>query len=128
MKKSCHLVPKVIDLPFEGRKVEGSLKYSRRERVQRYRGEETIAPATLEAARHAARDVSLYKGAQSRPSTSSGTTQRRPFSSSSASRGHTQSSAAPATPQHSQASSSSKRFTPQKRSSDPPKKHGGFRR
>ena len=32
-----------------------------------------FAPATLDAARHAARDVSLYKGAQSRPSTSSGT-------------------------------------------------------
>ena len=33
-KKSCHLVPKVvIDLPFEGRKVEGSQKYRRRERV-----------------------------------------------------------------------------------------------
>ena len=31
-KKSCHLVPKVvIDLPFEGRKVEGSQKYRRRE-------------------------------------------------------------------------------------------------
>ena len=39
-KKSCHLVPKVvIDLP-----VEGSQKYSRRERVPkvRSRGEETI--------------------------------------------------------------------------------------
>ena len=33
-KKSCHLVSKVvIDLPFEGRKVEGSWKYRRRERV-----------------------------------------------------------------------------------------------
>ena len=34
----------VIDLPFEGRKVEGSRKYSRRERVPkvRSRGEETI--------------------------------------------------------------------------------------
>ena len=34
----------VIDLPFEGRKVEGSWKYSRRERVPkvRSRGEETI--------------------------------------------------------------------------------------
>ena len=34
----------VIDLPFEGRKVEGSRKYSRRERVLklRSRGEETI--------------------------------------------------------------------------------------
>ena len=34
----------VIDLPFEGRKVKGSRKYSRRERVPkvRSRGEETI--------------------------------------------------------------------------------------
>ena len=34
----------VIDLPFEGRKVEGSWKYSRRESVPkaRSRGEETI--------------------------------------------------------------------------------------
>ena len=33
--ESCHLVTKVvIDLPFEGRKVEGSRKYRRRERVQ----------------------------------------------------------------------------------------------
>ena len=84
------------------------------------------APATLEAARHAARDVSLYRGAQSRPSTSSGTTQRRPFSSSSASRGRTHASPL-STPQRSPASSS-KRFPPQKKSSDPPKKRGGFRR
>ena len=44
-KKSCHLVPNVvIDLPFEGRKVEGSWKYRRRERVPRTgsSGEETI--------------------------------------------------------------------------------------
>ena len=44
-KKSCHLVPKVvIDLPFEGRKVKGSQKYRRRERVPKAgsRGEETI--------------------------------------------------------------------------------------
>ena len=34
--KSCHLVPKVvIDLPFEGRKVEGSQKYRGRERVRK---------------------------------------------------------------------------------------------
>ena len=34
IKKSCHLVPKVVvALPFEGRKVEGSQKYRRRERV-----------------------------------------------------------------------------------------------
>ena len=65
-----------------------------------FQQEDLFAPATL-----AARDVSLHKGSQSRPSTSSGTTQRRPFSSSSASRGRTQSSSAPATPQRSQASS-----------------------
>ena len=44
-KKSCHLVPKVvIDVAFEGRKVEGSQKYRRRERVPkaRSRREETI--------------------------------------------------------------------------------------
>ena len=44
-KKSWHLVPKVvIDLPFEGRKVEGSWKYGRRERVPKTgsRREETI--------------------------------------------------------------------------------------
>ena len=87
-----------------------------------------FVPATLDAARHAARDVSLYKGAQSRPSTSSETTQRRPFSSSSASRGRTYSSPL-STPQRSPAaSSSSKRFPPQKKSSDPPKKRGGFGR
>ena len=43
--KSCHVVPKVvIDLPFEGKKVEGSQKYRRRERVPKAgsRGEETI--------------------------------------------------------------------------------------
>ena len=89
-----------------------------------FQQEDLFAPATLGAARHAARDVSLYKGAQSRPSTSSGATQRRPFSSSSASRGRTQSSSAPATQQRSQASSSSKRFTPQKKLPDPPR---GFR-
>ena len=34
IRKACHLVPKVvIDLSFEGRKVEGSRKYRRRERV-----------------------------------------------------------------------------------------------
>ena len=43
-KKSCHLIPKVaIELPFEGREVEGSQKY-RRERVPKggSRREETI--------------------------------------------------------------------------------------
>ena len=71
-----------------------------------FQQEDLFTPATLDAARHAARDVSLYKGSQSRPFTSSVTTQRRPFSSSSASRGRTRSSSAPATPQRSQASSS----------------------
>ena len=45
IKKSCHLVPKVvIDLPFEGRKVERSQKYRMRERVPKVgsRREETI--------------------------------------------------------------------------------------
>ena len=44
-KKSCHLVLKVvIDLPFEGRKVEGSRIYKRRERIPKAgsRREETI--------------------------------------------------------------------------------------
>ena len=44
-KKSCRLVPKVvIDLPFEGRKAEGSQKYRGRERVPKVgsRREETI--------------------------------------------------------------------------------------
>ena len=93
-----------------------------------FQQEDLFAPATLDAARHAARDVSFYKGSQSRPSTSSETTQRRPFSSSSASRGRTQSSSAPATPQRSQASSSSRRFMPQKKSPDPPRGFFGGRR
>ena len=86
-----------------------------------------FAPATIEAARQAARDVSLYRGAQSRPSTSSEATQRRPFSSSSSSSGRPHSSPL-STPQRSPASSSSRLFQPQKKSSDPPKKRGGFRR
>ena len=90
-----------------------------------FQQEDLFAPATIGAARHAAKDVSLNKGTQSRPSTSSGTTQRRPSSSSSASRGRTQSSSAPATPQRSQASSSSKRFTPQKKSPDPSRGFSG---
>ena len=38
-----------------------------------------FAPASIEAAREAARDVSLYRGAQSRPSMSSGSTQATVF-------------------------------------------------
>ena len=45
-KKSCHLVPKVvIDLPFEGRKVEGSQKYRRREREFQRREVERKKPS-----------------------------------------------------------------------------------
>ena len=86
-----------------------------------------FAPASIEATCEAARDVSLYRGAQSRPSTSSGSTQRRQFSSSSSSRGRPHSSPL-STPQRSPASSSLGRFQPKKKSSDPPKKCGGFRR
>ena len=39
-----------------------------------FQQKDLFAPATLDAARHASRDVSLYKGAQSRPFTSSGMT------------------------------------------------------
>ena len=92
---SCHMVPSVPEA--QKRNLLSDPVFQQ---------EDLFAPATLDAARHAARDVSLYKGSQSRPSTSSGTTQRRPFSLSSASRGRTQSSSAPATPQRSQASSS----------------------
>ena len=53
------------------------------------------------------------------------TTQRRPFSLSSSSRGRTHASPR-STPQHSPASSSSKRFPPQKKSSDPPEETWGF--
>ena len=44
-KNSCHLITEVvIDLPFEGRMVEGSRKYRRRERVPKAgsRREKTI--------------------------------------------------------------------------------------
>ena len=86
-----------------------------------------FAPASIEAAREAARDVSLYRGAQSRPSMSSGSTQRRPFSSSSSSRGRPHSSPL-STPQRSPASSSSRRLQPKKKTSNPLKNRGGFRR
>ena len=86
-----------------------------------------FAPASIEAAREVARDFSLYRGAQSRPSTSSGSSQRRQFNSSTM-RGHH--SASPrSTSQRSPASSSSSgRFQQKKKSPDPPRKRGGFRR
>ena len=67
-----------------------------------YHQEDFFVPATLDAARHAARDVFLSWGSQSRPSTSPGTTRCWHFALSSASRGRTQSSSASALPQSSQ--------------------------
>ena len=86
-----------------------------------------FAPASIEAAREAARDFSLYRGAQSRPSTSSGSYQRRRFNSSNSRGRH---NATPRSTSHrSQASSSSSgRFQQKKKPSDPPRKRGGFRR
>ena len=86
-----------------------------------------FAPASIEAAREAARDFSLYRGAQSRPSTSSGSYQRRRFNSSNSRGRH---NASPRSTSHrSQASSSSSgRFQQKKKPSDPPRKRGGFRK
>ena len=66
-----HMVPSVTDA--QKRKLLSDPLFNQRD---------LFAPASVEAAR----DVSLYRGAQSLPSTLSGTTQRRPFSSSSSSR------------------------------------------
>ena len=86
-----------------------------------------FAPASIEAAREAARDFSLYRGAQSRPSTLSGSYQRRRFNSSNSRGRH---NASPRSTSHrSQPSpSSSGRFQQKKKPSDPPRKRGGFRR
>ena len=86
-----------------------------------------FAPASIEAAREAARDFSLYRGAQSCPSTSSGSYQRRRFNSSNSRGRH---NASPRSTSHrSQASSSSSgHFQQKKKPSDPPRKRGGFRR
>ena len=111
-----HMVPSVTDA--QKRKLLSDPLFNQKD---------LFAPASIETAREAARDVSLYRGAQSRPSTSSGTMQRRSFSSSSSSRGRPHSSPL-STPQRSPASSSSRRFQPKKKSSDPPKNRGGFRR
>ena len=111
-----HMVPSVTDA--QKRKLLSDPLFNQKD---------LFAPASIKAAREAARDVSLYRGAQSRPSTSSGTTHRRPFSSSSSSRGRPHSSPL-SPPQRSPASSSSRRFQPKKKSSDPPKNRGGFRR
>ena len=86
-----------------------------------------FGPASIEAAREAASDFSLYRGAQSRPSTSSGSYQRRQFSSPNSRGRH---NASPRSTSHrSQASSSSSgRFQQKKKPSDPPRKRGGFRK
>ena len=85
-----------------------------------------FAPASIEAAREAARDFSLYRGAQSRPSTSSGSNQRRQFSSSNSRGRHNSSSRS--TSHRSPASSSSGHFQQKKKPSDPPRKRGDFRK
>ena len=88
---------------------------------------ELFAPASIEAAREAARDFSLYRGAQSRPSTSSGPNQRRRFNANN-SRGHQNTSPRSTSQRARNSSSSSGRFQQRKKSSDPPRKRGGFRR
>ena len=110
-----HMVPSVTDA--QKRKLLSDLLFDQKD---------LFAPASIEAARKAARDVSLYRGAQSRPSTSSGSNQRRQFTSSTPRGRHN--SSPRSTSQRSPASSSSGRFQPKKKSSDPPKKRGGFRR
>ena len=86
-----------------------------------------FAPTSIEAAREAARDFSLYRGAQSRPSTSSGSYQRRRFNSSN-SRGRHNTSPRSNSHRSQPPSSSSGRFQRRKKPSDPPRKRGGFRR
>ena len=83
--------------------------------------------ASIEAAREAARDFSLYRGSQSRPYTSSGPNQRRQFSSSN-SRGRHNSSPWSTSHRSPTSSSSSGRFQQKKKPSDPPRKRGGFRK
>ena len=86
-----------------------------------------FAPASIEAAREAARDFSLYRGAQSRPSTSSGPHQRRLFNAHN-SRGRHNTSPRSTSQRSRNSSSSSGRFQQRKKPFDPPRKRGGFRR
>ena len=62
---TSHMVPSVTDA--QKRKLLSDPIFDQKD---------LFAPASIEAAREAARDVSLYRGAQSCPSTSSGSTQR----------------------------------------------------
>ena len=86
-----------------------------------------FAPASIEAAREAARDFSLYRGAQSRPSTSSGPNHRRQFNQPNHRGRH---NASPkSTQQRSQASHPpSGRFQQKRKPSESPRKRGGFRK
>ena len=85
-----------------------------------------FAPASIEAAREAARDFSLYRGAQSRPSTSSGSNQRRQFSSSHSRGRHNSSPRSTSHRSPASSSSSSGRFQQKKKPSDPPRKREVF--
>ena len=110
-----HMFPSVTDA--QKRKLLSDPLFNRKD---------LFAPASLEAAREAARDFSLYRGAQSRPSTSSGSNQRQ-FNSSTP-RGRHNSSPRSTSQRSPASSSSSGRFQQKKKSSDPPKKREGFRR
>ena len=84
-----------------------------------------FAPASIEAAREAARDFSLYRGAQSRPSTSSGPNNRRQFNQPNHRGRHN--SSPRSNQQRSQAShQSSGRFQQKRKPSEPPRKRGVF--
>ena len=86
-----------------------------------------FAPASIEAAREAARDFSLYRGAQSRPSTSSGPNNRRQFNQPNHRGRHN--SSPRSNQQRSQASHQpSGRFQQKRKHSEPPRKRGGFRK
>ena len=86
-----------------------------------------FAPASIEAAREAARDFSLYRGAQSRPSTSSGSNHRRQFNQSNHRGRHNVSPKS--TQQRSPASHPpSVRFQQKRKSSESPRKRGSFRK
>ena len=92
-----------------------------------FQQEDLFAHATLDAARHAARDVSLYKGVQSRPSTPSGRLRggpslrlRHPGDAL-----NLRLLLLPAALSSLLGSSSSRRFTPQKKSPEPPRGFSG---
>ena len=94
------------------------------------RGAENVAAALASTTAFVTakrRESFLSRGAQSRPSTSSGSNQRRQFNSSTP-RGRRNSSPRSTSQRSPASSSSSGRFQQKKKSSDPPRKRGGFRR